>query len=112
MIANQIIVTTPNELYSLIEKAVNTAVLHFSIPQRVDDTFQNEFLTIQEASTMLNLAVPTIYSMVNKRSIPFNKIDGQKKLYFSKNELNEWLKNGRKLTKTELTNKLKLKRNG
>lgn len=111
MIENQIIVTTPNELYGLIEKAVNAAVLHFSMPQKVD-TFQNEFLTIQEASTMLNLAVPTIYSMVNKRSIPFNKIDGQKKLYFSKNELNEWLKNGRKLTKTELTSKLKLKSNG
>jgi excisionase family DNA binding protein len=111
MIANQIIVTTPNELYSLIEKAVSTAVLHLSIPSKVD-IYPNEFLSVQEASAMLNLAVPTIYSMVSRRSIPFNKIDGQKKIYFSKNELNEWLRNGRKLTKVELTNNLRLRRNG
>ena len=69
MVANQIVFTTPNELYSLIEKAVNTAVQQLSIPQKVD-TYPNEFLTIQEASAMLNLAVPTIYSMVSKRHIP------------------------------------------
>jgi excisionase family DNA binding protein len=106
MTENHIVVTTPNELYCLIEKAVNTAVKQISIPKKIDD-YPNEFLTVQEASTMLNLAVPTIYSMVCKRQIPFNKIDGQKKIYFSKSELNEWLRNGRKPTKSEILENLK-----
>jgi excisionase family DNA binding protein len=49
---------------------------------------QDELLTISEASQLLKLAIPTIYSKVSKNEIPVNKQG--KKLYFYKSELIEW----------------------
>ena len=84
---NQIIVISPNELQTLIQNAVNVAVSQFPKHQPVD--VSRKYLTISEASAMLNLAKPTIYTLVSKKKIPFIKIT--KKLYFSANALNEWL---------------------
>lgn len=63
---------------------------------------QDEMLTIQEAGELLNLTVPTMYSKVSKREIPFIKPKGTKRLYFSRIELIEYLKQGRELTNTEI----------
>jgi excisionase family DNA binding protein len=63
---------------------------------------QDEMLTIQEAGELLNLTVPTMYSKVSKREIPFIKPKGNKRLYFSRIELIEYLKQGRGLTNTEI----------
>jgi len=51
------------------------------------------FLNIKEAARFLNLTVPTIYSKVSKREIPFMK--KSKRLYFSKEELINYVKEGR-----------------
>lgn len=59
-----------------------------------------EFLTVLEASRMLNLAVPTIYSKVCRNEIPVNKQG--KKLYFVKSELLEWIRSGRIKTIDEI----------
>jgi len=42
----------------------------------------------------------TVYSWVHARSIPFYR--GTKKLRFLKSEIDEWLKNGRQLTFSEI----------
>ena len=48
-----------------------------------------EFLSVKEAAVFLNLAVTTLYEKTSLKLIPFHKRD--KKLYFKKEELNEWL---------------------
>lgn len=59
-----------------------------------------QFLTIQEAAQFLNLTVPTIYSKVNKRELPFMKRG--KRLYFSSTELMEYIKEGRNKSSVEI----------
>ncbi|QEC78514.1 helix-turn-helix domain-containing protein [Mucilaginibacter ginsenosidivorax] len=59
---------------------------------KADDQDEDEMLTVDQAATFLNLAVPTIYSKVSRREIPVSKPG--KRLYFSKSELNEYKKSG------------------
>jgi excisionase family DNA binding protein len=59
-----------------------------------------QLLTIEETSRYLNLSVPTIYTKVSKREIPFMKRG--KRLYFSSSELFEYIKAGRKNTNDEV----------
>jgi len=61
----------------------------------------DELLTIQDAATFLNLSVPTIYSLVSQSKIPVNKRG--KRLYFSKIELIDWIKSGRRKTIDEIS---------
>lgn len=62
-----------------------------------------DILNIKEASKMLDLTVPTIYSKVCRRELPVFKKGNR--LYFSKAELLEWIKSGKKKTDEEITMK-------
>jgi excisionase family DNA binding protein len=62
----------------------------------------NDLLTIQEAAAYLHLSVPTLYGYVSKSTIPFSKRPGSKRLWFSKQELTDWIKTGRKQTLAEV----------
>jgi excisionase family DNA binding protein len=59
-----------------------------------------QLLTVQEAAEFLNLSVPTIYSKVSRGELPVMKRG--KKLHFSNTELMQYLKDGRKLTNSEI----------
>ena len=59
-----------------------------------------EILSVQDAASFVGLKVPTIYSLVSHRKIPFSK--NGKKLMFLKSELLQWVKSGRKATHAEL----------
>jgi excisionase family DNA binding protein len=59
-----------------------------------------QFLTIQEAAEFLSLTVPTMYSKVSKGELPVMK--RSKRLYFSRTELLEYLKDGRKKSNAEI----------
>ena len=59
-----------------------------------------QLLTIQEAADFLSLTVPTMYSKVSKREIPCMK--RSKRLYFSRTELLNYLKEGRKKSNAEI----------
>ena len=61
---------------------------------------EDKLLTVQEAAQFLNLTVPTIYSKVSKGELPVMKRG--KRLYFSRTELMEYLKEGRKKTFDEI----------
>lgn len=61
---------------------------------------QDELLTIQQAADILKLSVPTIYGLVSRAEIPHSKKG--KRLYFSKQELLDWVKSGRKKTNAEI----------
>lgn len=56
----------------------------------------DQLLTIQQAAELLCLSVPTIYGLVSRSEIPCMKKG--KRLYFSKFELTDWIKTGRKNT--------------
>ena len=66
---------------------------------RQDDS-PDDLLDVNEAAKYLNLAKQTLYIKVSKREIPH--IKQGKKLRFLKSDLLEWLKQGRKATRTEI----------
>jgi len=57
-------------------------------------------LSIKEAAELLSLSVPTIYSKVSKGELPVMKRGNR--LYFSRKELLEYLKEGRKKSNAEI----------
>ena len=63
---------------------------------------QEELLTIKEAANLLHLSVPTLYSKNSKGEIP-NVCKRGKRLYFSKQSLIEWIKEGRQKSNLETT---------
>ena len=62
-------------------------------------TEKDELLTVQDAAKFLSLSVPTIYGLISKGNIPMMK--RSKRCYFSKVELINYLKQGRKKTLSE-----------
>ncbi len=60
----------------------------------------DQLLTIEQTAEFLNLTKPTIYSLVSRNEIPFMK--RSKRLYFSRVELINYLKQGRKKTNSEV----------
>ena len=73
---------------------------YFSAIQQHEQPETDQLLTIQEAGQLINLTVPTIYGLVSRSEIPVSKKG--KRLYFSKLELIEWVKSGRKKTIAEI----------
>jgi excisionase family DNA binding protein len=58
-----------------------------------------QLLTVQQAAELLNLSVPTLYGYTQRAEIPVCKRG--KRLYFSKQSLFDWIKEGRKKTLAE-----------
>ncbi|WP_160140263.1 helix-turn-helix transcriptional regulator [Chryseobacterium sp. c4a] len=55
---------------------------------------ENEFMTIKQASEFLGYKVKTLYKMNSQDKIPYyNPTRG--KVFYSKRELEEWIKNGK-----------------
>lgn len=67
-------------------------------PQLIE---QDQILTIEGAAKLLSLKKPTIYGLVHRNGIPHSKKG--KFLYFSKQELIEWVKSGRRKTNAEIS---------
>ena len=61
---------------------------------KIQHTFFKEFLTLNEASEYLDLSKSALYKMTSKKEIPFYN-PGGKKIYFKKEELNNWITNAR-----------------
>ena len=61
---------------------------------------QEKFLNVSEAADFLGLAKQTIYGLICRQQIPYMK--RQKRVYFSKAELIQWLESGRRLTREEI----------
>lgn len=88
---------TPNELENLIENSIRKILS----AQKDSSTIEtDQLLTIKEAAEFLHLSVPTLYGYVSRSAIPVSKQG--KRLYFSKQELTEWVKTGRKKTIAEI----------
>ena len=89
----------PNAVTMLIKEVSELKSL-FIERQETPITPPEQLLTIQEAAEFLSLAVPTIYSKVSKGELPVMKRG--KRLYFSRTELMEYVKAGRKKSNAEI----------
>jgi excisionase family DNA binding protein len=95
----------PFETLDLRLSNIENLLLHITqrndrpLPPRDD---ADEILNIRQASELLGLAIPTLYSMVSERRIPFSKEPKGKKLMFVKSELISWVKTSRRATSREL----------
>ena len=69
-------------------------------PEQTPTEQPEQFLTIQEAAEFLRLSVPTLYGKVSKGELPVMK--RSKRLYFSRTELMEYIKEGRKKSNAEI----------
>ena len=58
-------------------------------------------LTVKEAAEFLNLAVPTVYTMVSKGLLPYTK--KSKRIYFFQAELLAYLKTGSRKSVAQIT---------
>lgn len=87
------------QLSNLIQSAVRKVISESPSlsPQPEPETV----LTVKETAEFLSLSVPTIYSLISKGEIPVMK--RSKRCYFSKNELIDYLKNGRRKPMKEIT---------
>jgi excisionase family DNA binding protein len=94
----KLIVTTPNELESIIQDTISKAFSDYGIKNTLHD--QDRIISIEEACTFLNLAKQTLYGFTSKNEIPF--IKRGKKLYFRKSDLEKWLLEGKRKTKAEI----------
>jgi len=61
---------------------------------------KDDIVNIDAACKILDLAKPTVYGLVSQRKLPFMKKG--KKLYFSRQELTEWLQHGHRAVKDDL----------
>lgn len=61
---------------------------------------KDELLTVQDTAKFLSLSVPTVYGLISKGELPVMK--RSKRCYFSKVELVNYLKQGRKKTLAEI----------
>ena len=96
-----ILISLPLEdLQTVITDCVNSC-LKYNTNKNTQPIHQPEqLLTIQEAAEFLTLSVATMYSKVSKNEIPFMKKG--KRLYFSRIELLEYVKQGRSKSNTEI----------
>ncbi len=62
---------------------------------------QREVLTLEEAAEYLSVSESHLYKLTSGKEIPCSKPTG-KKLYFKREELNEWMLSNRILTNNEV----------
>jgi excisionase family DNA binding protein len=89
----------PEAVSVLLQKVDNLERL-FTSQTSVQSNPEDELLSVDQCAEFLNLSKPTIYGLTSKGELPFMK--RSKRCYFSKNELLEYLKQGRKKTNREL----------
>ncbi len=90
----------PEAVGLLIEKVESLEKMLMEKPVHHQPTQTKQLLTVREAAEFLSLAVPTVYSMVSRGDLPHMK--RSKRLYFDREELMSYLKQGRQQTNDEV----------
>ena len=89
----------PQAVKELFDKVENIERLLLSQSNELQPE-ADQLLTIQQAGEILHLTVPTMYGLVQRAEVPVCKRG--KRLYFSKQELTNWIMAGRKKTIAEI----------
>ena len=90
----------PTQVSQLSKKLENIERLLLEKSDQQPTEPPEQLLTVQEAAQFLSLTVPTMYSKVSKGELPVMK--RSKRLYFSRAELLDYIKKGRKKSYTEI----------
>ena len=93
------------EAVTMLTKEVSELKRLLIEKQEQPTTPPEQLLTIQQAAEFLSLTVPTMYSKVSKGELPVMK--RSKRLYFSRTELLDYLKDGRKKSNAEIEQEAK-----
>lgn len=103
----KVLISLPIEdLQTVIIDCVNSCLRNNKQESKAPTNQPEQFLTIEEAAEFLRLTVPTMYSKVSKGELPVMK--RSKRLYFSRTELLEYLKDGRKKSNAEIEQEAKV----
>jgi excisionase family DNA binding protein len=89
---------TPPELQTLIENSVKKIFENFTVLPAKPEA--DELLTVHQAAEFLSLSTPTLYSLISKGQVPVMK--RSKRCYFLKQDLINYLKEGRKKSPAEI----------
>ena len=81
-----------NELEMLIQNSVRKVLLEKII---LSPPPQLEIIFLKDVCELTNLKPQTIYGLINKNKIPFNKPSGTKKVWFRRSEILKWFEAGR-----------------
>ncbi len=65
-----------------------------------NDSHESDLLTVPDLATKLKCSLPHIYFLTSKNLVPFMKKG--KKVYFSRIEIDAWMKSGKRKTVDEL----------
>lgn len=87
-----------NELNNKVENLIQL-ISEQSTKKQLSEQ-EDKLLNVQETADFLDLTVPTIYSKASRGELPFMK--QSKRIYFSKNDLMEYLREGRRRTFKEI----------
>ena len=90
----------PYYVYLMGQKLNNVERLLLEKSKQQSENQPERLLTVKQAANFLSLAVPTIYSKCSKGELPYMKKG--KRLYFSQDELNDYVKSGRVKTNKEI----------
>ncbi len=97
-----VLVSLPiSEFESRLEEALERVLSKRGIPNETND---DKLLTVADAASFLSLSIPTIYSLVSRREIPFLKPEGTKRVYFLKEDLRNYIKEGRQKPRSQELN--------
>jgi len=95
MTENNIIIINKTELEELIQGAVKNAVQNAQQAKPTD-----ELMDVDQASKFLHLAKQTLYGLTSERLIPYLKRG--KRIYFKREELLNWVNQGKIKTRDEI----------
>lgn len=89
-----------DEVINLLAKKI-TGQLNLTLANKMSDT-DDPILTIDELANLISMTKGSIYGLVHKNAIPYHK---KGKLYFLKSEILDWIKSGKRETKSSLHEK-------
>jgi len=95
MTENNIIIINKTELEELIQGAVKNAVQNAQQAKPTD-----ELMDVDQASKFLHLTKQTLYGLTSERLIPYLKRG--KRIYFKREELLNWINQGKMKTREEI----------
>ena len=98
----EIIVMNKTDLEELIQGVVKNAVKNAQQAKPTD-----ELMDVDQASRFLHLAKQTLYGLTSERLIPFLKRG--KRIYFKREELLEWVNQGKMKTREEIVKEGRLR---
>ena len=93
------------DLQTVIIDCVNSCLRNNKQESKTPTDHPEQLLTVQQAAEFLHLSPATVYGQVSRGELPVMKRG--KRLYFSRTELLEYLKQGRKKSNAEIDQEAK-----